>query len=612
MRMNLQALTILALTAGLGASTALAQNQVIDGRQLDRNLRVGSGGVNDNRRVNTAGVYQNALVTGNVAGLARFRADDIDYRAPGEFTATTGADDTYLFRLQSQTPGLTSRSGQMVLPSGSPATFQSGYNTGSITLRAGSGVTSGEISGQYDRYASGLTIRRDDLGAVSAHGASALNLSLDAHALTGKPMTDTVGFATDKSGQLLQITASPLVGIRQQPLGQPTPMTQQQMTKDNEAKNPPLPDAVAPAGTNGSPEVPKVDAKGDPLDPTGSQQVDRGRISPLNVAPGLMLGRQLNTQIEATVEANSAPRFRTEELEQAILAGNTDANAQPGQNVYQDLLASIRGGGAATPGTNGGIPADQLAGKPAVNPDDDTTPKSEVDRVADAFAKTQEAIAKGNEDTQTTEQKLEALVKKLDYNLPPLKTLAGSENNAFDAAMMRGQKLMTEGKFFDAEDAFAAGVTLRPKDPMAQIGQLHAQLGAGLYQTASGTLRRILLAHPELIATRYQPPVLPSDDRLNHIEDDLQDLLQNNPRADAPLLLAYLAYQRGFIDTASHALDVMASRNPRDELLPLLRRIWLSAPHKIVEHDKPEAPPAQTPPKPAEKPAKTIDSDEKP
>src|SRR5437762_1643352 len=58
---------------------------------LDRNLQVGSGGVNTPTRpdFNTEVRMRNAIITGNAPGGVSFRGD-VGYRAPGEFLGRLG------------------------------------------------------------------------------------------------------------------------------------------------------------------------------------------------------------------------------------------------------------------------------------------------------------------------------------------------------------------------------------------------------------------------------------------------------------------------------------------------------------------------------------------
>jgi hypothetical protein len=82
------------------AQAALAQNA------LDRNLQVGSGGVNPTGRDFAAEVrFRNGIVTGNAPNGLSFRGN-VGYRAPGEFTAALGSDSTFLYRRDAVNSGL--------------------------------------------------------------------------------------------------------------------------------------------------------------------------------------------------------------------------------------------------------------------------------------------------------------------------------------------------------------------------------------------------------------------------------------------------------------------------------------------------------------------------
>src|ERR1041385_930100 len=118
---------------------------------LDSSLQKGSGGTNSAAKKPRPGAYQDAIVTGNVGGLKSFHGN-IDYRAPGEFSAKTAEDDTYSFRLHSM-PG-TGPGYQNYPTSLLPRPNQ----TSSYLLRPGSGLTAGEVTGQYDRFGGAATV----------------------------------------------------------------------------------------------------------------------------------------------------------------------------------------------------------------------------------------------------------------------------------------------------------------------------------------------------------------------------------------------------------------------------------------------------------------------
>lgn len=573
------ALTLAALVT-LAAAPATAQYQIPDGRRLDNNLQAGSGGYNQARQPNMAGAYQDALITGNVGGLARFRGN-IDYLAPGEFTAGTAADDTYLFRLQSLPQNVYSRGGNFSAQGGARGGLPYGaanqaYNTGQILQRSGAGVTSGQITGQDYRF-DASQISRDDVAGWTASSYSQLNRSIDAGSLSQPPQT--LGITADSEGRLLQISASPLIGITQRPIGRVGAgegLQQLPSLPANAADQSESDDQPAPQAPVGDEDGPRHDSKGDVVESNAVDKMARGRVSSLSLTPGLVIGRQINTVVDASVNnGGAAGRFQTEDLEEIerrMFNPQGITQVEPGTDVYMDLLRKIRGEQTAE-ATGPKPPADQLTAPP----DSDKQPeKSTTEKIAEEFEKTRQLM---NQD-DASKQRLEQLLSKLDYNAAPLKTLAGKSDDEYDRQMNKAERFMGEGRYFDAENAFNTAMNLKPADPMAQVGRVNAQIGAGLYMTSSRNLRDLFAVHPELIAARYGENLLPHGKRLLAIEDDLQDLLANNPQSDLPLVVAYLAYQRGNPDHARHALDVLATRRPGDALIPLLKRIWITGPTK--------------------------------
>lgn len=154
--------------------------------------------------------------------------------------------------------------------------------------------------------------------------------------------------------------------------------------------------------------------------------------------------------------------------------------------------------------------------------------------------------------------------------------------NLFAENMQRGEALMANSRWFDAEERFSAALRLSPGDPMASIGRLHAQLGAGLYLSAGVNLDRIFRANPELIAARYDSHLLPRRGRLQRIDNRLRLNIRHNTdhAISSALLMAYLGYQfedRPTIEDAFTALDRMhAERGDEPDVLETtLRQVWL-------------------------------------
>jgi hypothetical protein len=145
--------------------------------------------------------------------------------------------------------------------------------------------------------------------------------------------------------------------------------------------------------------------------------------------------------------------------------------------------------------------------------------------------------------------------------------------------MRRGERLMSEGRYFDAEEQFARVLTFRAGYAPALVGRAHAQLGAGLVLSAALNLREFFASRPESIAMRYTGAALPSRERLLTLVEILRENLDRGvAREDSALLLAYIGHQ---LDDATIRDDGLRSLRASDLTSPLpdvLSRIWSAKP----------------------------------
>ncbi len=206
-------------------------------------------------------------------------------------------------------------------------------------------------------------------------------------------------------------------------------------------------------------------------------------------------------------------------------------------------------------------------------------------------------------------------------------------------AMAGGQQALTEKRYFDAEDRFSRALAARPRDPSAQAGRVHAQLGAGMYLSASVNLRELLVISPETAVSTYDPSLLPEPARLAEIITTLRTRLNGTEYADTlamslgvrdvGFMLAYVGFHANDQDAVKQGLAAVAglpATTDDDKLAGrverYLRAVWLgelptempaaptpeSGETPKNETPKPEAPKTEAPkpetPKPAAAPAK--------
>lgn len=568
-RAHLKFTTLLTLTLLL-APTTFAQYQVNNRNVLDRNLQRGSGGINPVQQNQNYGRAAEAIVTGRSAGLSAFRGL-IDYSPAGEFSGELSTDD--LFNIERRS-----------LPQG-PLSSSPSYSLSSIVKRSTS-VTSGDVANPYN-ISDSLTVYRP-----STYNTGNIALG-QTNYRASQTLDDTryVGLAQGAQGRLLELNASPLTGVTYQDYEKrlseietqrQTPAYSPQVYTPTALRNP-LFNPLSPTNPT-DPTTPKPAKPGTtPEDPANQNNLEQpGILKPdtnseqlrqVMLNPGVLLAQQIETQ----QQPQAVGRLNLANMQNQLLQPAMTRQVEPGQDPYIDLLNNIREKQGLPPikqpeskktdpdkPTEPAIPDSPLSPDNLTDPNKPTTPngitkKPEIDPVT------------GLPKPATFDE----LMKRLQYDVDPLTSLSGRGNTAFNQAMRNAERSISDGKYFDAERYYRNAMMLRPTAPMAMIGRLHAQIGAGMYHSAAYTLRTVYARHPELIAAKYTQPLLPSEQRLIKVREVLLDKNDRDDQLDAPLLLAYLAYQSGNKQIITEQLEILAKRSPKDPILPLIRGIWL-------------------------------------
>jgi hypothetical protein len=176
-----------------------------------------------------------------------------------------------------------------------------------------------------------------------------------------------------------------------------------------------------------------------------------------------------------------------------------------------------------------------------------------------------------------------------EATVPTLNSLAstGADTTAFARYLRDGEAYLKAGRWFDAEESFTRAINRQTGDPIASAGRISAQLGAGMYLSASVNLRALFSANPEMAAVRFRPDLFLSGDRLQQVQLYLRDeAVKERPFArDAALLLAYIGYQTGDsreVRNAFNAYDrnAMSLSVKPDPLVEMLKGAWIDAPER--------------------------------
>ncbi len=481
----------------LAVPAALAQDALGDGTALDSSLRVGSGGRNpDARDFRAELAYRNAIVTGNVSGGSAFRGD-VGYSAVNDFRGATGADDIFDFQRDAFLSGLATRgisgisSIQSSLAYG--VTGQSNGLIGDVIInRPSSGLSSGDLprpSGpRTDIYAIiGGTLR----------SPSAITLQ----ELERPSFMNTV---QDQGGNTIgYVGASDLLGVRALP-----PSNAMFGATDPTVEN----DIIQRLRTDPTLTQP------DPNEPAEPLTTDVRLPS----YEALLQSLGIPTRIEDTINTRidpSAPDAAPLEI---------PLNADPLAWVREALRAAED---RANPLTRLGLDR----APDAVEPEPEFgTPDGEPEASEPTL---QERIDLA---IDAAERVLGRPVDMKDFG-------SGSDDPSFRRHFDHGVEMLEAGRYFDAEERFAAALQLSPGDPMAALGRLHAQIGAGMFLSAGANLRNLFVAYPELIAARVDKRFAPSEQRLADIMSLLRSRMDGATmmNADAAVLLAYMGVQTG-------------------------------------------------------------------
>lgn len=618
------------------ASVAHAQNALGDGRALDANLSRTQGRIN--QRAGTLDEqlrFNNAVIYGQATGGKSFRGS-VGYRASNEFNGSLGSDAIYSFQRDAAPSGYAAAGVRgsealryvFTMPSSSQVSrsfpnsanttsFSSGAQSLGVLPRSGTVVTSQAV----ESAAAPLSALRSTTEYYSSQ-----NL---------RP--STVGTRQDEYGAEYVARASPLTGVQwiktvESPLGtnsNPSAVPGSNVPGSN------VPGSNAPgsvntaSGTSSSLTPPTSQTPGaigtDPASrglptpapsPAGTEEpkTDPNRVNTevprVNNAVQDRLLTRVKTAYDSTSPTGVAPTTPN-----ATAAGR---EAAPKDNSLDAQLALLRRSLKGEPDTDrdtGAIPSSL----PGVRPDTSsvttptlpnsasnkpTTPAGRAPLPGAAPTTAQPGSGRSGDPQNpdpnaptpsasstraTTGQAMNAeLMKALraaaDVRVDRLTEPdpSGKDPKFYASMMESAQSCLGRGRFFEAEERFTRALTALPGDPMARIGRVHAQLGAGLYVSAAANFRALIADHPEVIAVKYAPTLLPPPNRTTSIIEQLRVELTRGASTlgrDAALLMAYLGYQRGDENLLNSGLDELATHATPDDpadaaLITLLRSAW--------------------------------------
>src|SRR5262249_46746120 len=146
-----------------------------------------------------------------------------------------------------------------------------------------------------------------------------------------------------------------------------------------------------------------------------------------------------------------------------------------------------------------------------------------------------------------------------------------------------------------------------PGYPLASAGIAHAQLGAGLYLSASLTLRTLFVDHPEMIDVTYGDDALPPHDRLVEVLQTVRTYVNDPEKEDHAgyaLAMAYIGKQLNDRAAIEDALGILEKADPQSALTPVLKSVWLAPPDSSAKDAPKPGDAAKPAPAPMSQPEK--------
>jgi len=563
-------LSKLALVAGLAVSTAfspkaMAQNALGDGRGLAANPKVGSNGRVDLMPSFAKEVaYRNAIATGNAPGGVSFRGD-LGYQAAGEFTGSLGSDALYSFRRDSLYSGLAG----MGLRGTDALQYQFAMTTGSRVTRNMVGNLSvsrlgGSSSASYNGFSQPEpTIAVDPMIKLrqASGGVSGTLRSTSSYTSTTSLVPELVSvFERGIEQEQFGLVASPLMGLVSTPMD----------SVKNRRVNARSKEAAEPVKDSYTDTIEAIRARAEAVRARNLESVANPETANNQESPDLTTDEWISEQLH---------KLQRQLLGLPEPAGEDD----PVEVIQQGEEPSQRG-------EDGSL---NIRDPLNANPDDDETGTAEIEFTHG------EGLAERSFYTIDPET-LEILRgdrNKVTYLVDP----TAANRNIYSEHMTAGERLLMNGRYFDAEERFTQALGIRQGDVSAQLGRLHAQIGAGLVISASINLQTLMSEHIEIISRQYSGDLLPNEQRLRELILTLRERsrLEDRPsyipseskqvRLASGLLIAYLGYQINDEQQMNDGFSVIRELGEESDLrlVILLDTIWGAVLSEPTETDAP-------------------------
>lgn len=541
------------------------------GQALDANPLVGSSGLNRANLYSDFGARSNALISGNLSGLASFKGGS---------------------------PIPTGNSFRLSLPSAGLSSFQ-GQSVGIPDLRPG-GVPSPTYFFGREQTISDLGYIRQSLNEP---GSSMLRSPNTAPQLSAQPQTRDISTAipdpvdlrvdVDRRSQLSEVgivrleRPSGAISPTESTGGLPSPYDR---AVDSSLFGIPDVRSVVPstAGAIDATRTAELAGQRHARERGASIDEDRGvqpvdtRVAPREsdrigmdspagpidqTVPGIREPAEVSSGFEVR---QTRPGEVLEETDSTVVQGRatlqTPAPARDfGRDRFTDMTRAIEAV------QRSGV--DQLGFAPVFTPGrSGEADSSERDATADSAQASEDAfddaIPLRRQAPIATGDLGGAIKWAADVLESPITTFAGTYEDRFNQAMAAGEQALRDGRYYDAARQFDLAATIDPGNPLPLLHRGHALIAAGDFMSASRALQAGIRRFPQIAAFRIDLPAMAGKTTIFDIRRaDLEGSLKHSDYYELRFLLGYLELYSGLPELGIENLESAAKAAPPDSVI---------------------------------------------
>lgn len=552
-RLNRTLLT--AAVAAVFSTGAFAQTRIDRSGATDANKRVGSDGRNITGGRANPWEISNRVVYGNITGGKAFRG-------------ATASTDPQAFRGPSASTNFDNfvRGSSGVTTGGIPtynANQTRAYYGESRNVPAPAGFVGVPSIGGYTPPRPTNWVNADPRGqALSSGDTSAMRAPNDPN-ISGGPV-DTVyapnalpGNPIDPNGLPGQGELSDYTNLNTNTVNQLTPGQIKQIQGEEPQSR--LPGQTPQDGTTNNVNT---DAQPQQVNPTGNPVNNAG---PLNASPDNAPGSTAGATVgaEAGVGAGAVP---------------LNSSVTPADMPEMGTVTRVRPKAGERPPVGRPEPIDATTPKRPGQAAEDAAREYNA-RLRDTNQPDGEKPAEGEKPADPKPADAQPAEAAANAGGPPPKisTFAGAATaQGLNEMLTKAEGQMKEGKYASAIDTYGAAEAVAPRNATLKLGRANAELGGAYYRRAEASLRQAFVADGKLLQSQYDLRGFLGDERLQTVQKDLSDLVQNRDKdTGAAVLLAYVYYNTGNERRAQALLDLADKRaGGRDTLVRAMKAGW--------------------------------------